>query len=41
MTGGAGLIDRDESVRGMIGVLESGAPLAGAWYDFAGKEIPW
>ncbi|PSC75715.1 NADH-dependent fumarate reductase [Micractinium conductrix] len=41
MTGGAGLIDKEESVRGMIGVLESGVELQGTFHDFAGKDIPW
>lgn len=30
-----------ESVRGMIGVLESGVELQGTWHDYAGKVIPW
>lgn len=41
MTGGAGLIDAETSVAGMIGVLESGRELQGAWHDFAGKPVPW
>jgi hypothetical protein len=41
MTGGAGLIGVEECALGMLGVLESGKPLNGKWYDFAGKEIPW
>lgn len=41
MTGGAGLIDVDASVGGMLRVLEGDAPLAGRWYAFDGKEIPW
>lgn len=36
-----GLIDTNESVSGMLAVLESGRPLNGKWYDFAGKEISW
>jgi hypothetical protein len=42
MTNGQGLIDVDESVSGLISVLEGNAgPLNGQWYDFAGKVIPW
>lgn len=41
MTGGAGLIDVDTSVAGMLSVLEGSKPLAGRWYAFDGKEIPW
>ncbi|GAB4820966.1 hypothetical protein N2152v2_008012 [Parachlorella kessleri] len=41
MTGGQGLIDVDESVSGLISVLESDRPLNGKWYAFDGKEIPW
>jgi hypothetical protein len=41
MTGGNGLMDASESVSGMLSVLESGSPLNGKWYDFAGKEVPW
>ena len=41
MTGGAGLIDVDVSVAGMLAVLEGAKPLAGRWYAFDGKEIPW
>ncbi len=41
MTGGAGLIDKDECVSGLISVLESGQPLNGRWFGFDGKEIPW
>ncbi|KIZ07283.1 short-chain dehydrogenase/reductase SDR [Monoraphidium neglectum] len=40
MTGGAGLIDVDASVGGMISVLET-RELSGRWYAFDGKEIPW
>ena len=38
---GNGLIDAQQSAEGLIGVLESGRPLNGKWYDFAGKAIPW
>jgi hypothetical protein len=41
MTGGAGLIDVDMSVGGMLKVLESGKDLAGNWYAWDGKVIPW
>ncbi|GBF89706.1 short-chain dehydrogenase [Raphidocelis subcapitata] len=41
MTGGAGLIDVDMSVGGMLSVLESGRQLQGRWYAWDGKEIPW
>jgi hypothetical protein len=41
MTGGAGLIDVDQSVSGMLSVLESGRQLQGRWYAWDGKEIPW
>jgi NAD(P)-dependent dehydrogenase (short-subunit alcohol dehydrogenase family) len=41
MVNNNGLIDTSESVSGMLAVLESGRPLNGCWYDFAGKEIPW
>jgi hypothetical protein len=41
MTGGQGLIDAQESVAGMLGVLESNKPLNGEWYDFKGEKIPW
>lgn len=41
MTGGQGLIDVQESVAGMLGVLESSKPLNGEWYDFKGEKIPW
>ncbi|KAL4444040.1 hypothetical protein ABPG75_011777 [Micractinium tetrahymenae] len=41
MTGGAGLIDAQTSVAGMIGVLESGVELQGAWHAWDGKVIPW
>jgi len=41
LAAGSGLIDAEQSVAGLISVLESGRPLNGHWYDFAGKEIPW
>ena len=41
MTGGQGLIDARTSVEGMLGVLESGRELQGAWHAFDGKPIPW
>mmetsp|Transcript_7833 Transcript_7833/g.26016 ORF Transcript_7833/g.26016 Transcript_7833/m.26016 type:complete len:282 (-) Transcript_7833:480-1325(-) len=42
MTEGRGLIDADESVAGMLSVLEGAhGPLNGEWYDYAGKSIPW
>eukprot|EP00741_Cyanophora_paradoxa_P003814 tig00000718_g3708.t1 len=42
MTSGQGLINPDESVRGLIGVIE-GLEYAdnGCWFDFKGVEIPW
>ncbi len=41
MTNGSGLVSAEESVAGMLAVLEGGAPLNGRWWDYAGKEIPW
>jgi len=41
MTGGNGLINVDQSVSGMLSVLESSRPLSGRWYAWDGKEIPW
>lgn len=41
MTAGNGLIDADESVRGMLDVLESGKPLHGEWYHTSGRHLPW
>jgi NAD(P)-dependent dehydrogenase (short-subunit alcohol dehydrogenase family) len=42
MTGGAGLIDVDESVKGMLAVLESkDKPLNGEWYHTSGRHLPW
>lgn len=40
MTNNNGLIDVDESVRGMINVLET-KELQGTWHAFDGKVIPW
>jgi len=40
MTSNYGLIDVDESVRGMINVLET-KDLQGTWHAFDGKVIPW
>ncbi|KAI3427133.1 hypothetical protein D9Q98_007070 [Chlorella vulgaris] len=45
MTGGKGLIDKQTSVSGMIGVLEDGAagklPLQGTWHDYKKETVPW
>lgn len=41
MTDQQGLINVDESVSGMLAVLEGDKPLNGHWYAFDGKEIPW
>lgn len=41
MTRFSGLIDVDESVAGMISVLESSLPLGGRWYDYKKESIPW
>lgn len=41
MTRNSGLIDVDQSVAGMIEVLESDLPLAGHWYDYKKESIPW
>lgn len=41
MTRFSGLIDVDESVSGMISVLESSLPLGGRWYDYKQESIPW
>lgn len=41
MTDGEGLINADESVSGMLSVLEGNKPLNGHFYAFDGKEIPW
>jgi len=40
MTNNYGLIDVDESVSGMINVLET-KELQGTWHAFDGKVIPW
>ena len=37
MTGGQGFLDVDESVQGMLKVLESGVPLNGEWCAFAAQ----
>lgn len=31
----------EDSVAGMIAVLESDKDLQGTWHDFTGKAIPW
>lgn len=41
MTSQNGLIDVDESVSGLVSVLESDMPLNGKWYDFKQEVIPW
>ena len=41
MTSQNGFIDVDESVSGLISVLESDMPLNGKWYDFKREAIPW
>ena len=41
MTSGAGLIDKEESVSGMLANLESGKPLNGEWYHSDGRHLPW
>lgn len=41
MTGGSGLCDADQSVEGMLGVLESGLPEAGGWIDWKRETVPW
>jgi len=41
MTGGQGLIDADQSVSGMLGVLEDGLPAAGGWMDWKREVVPW
>ena len=41
MTSQNGLIDVDESVSGMLAVLESGKPLNGEWYHTSGRHLPW
>lgn len=41
MTGFNGNINPDESVRGMLSVLEGNQDLGGNWYDFQGNAVPW
>ena len=41
MTKGNGLIDVDESVTGMLQVLESDVKLNGEWYHTSGRHLPW
>jgi NAD(P)-dependent dehydrogenase (short-subunit alcohol dehydrogenase family) len=41
MTNGNGYIDKEESVEGMLTVLESGVPLNGEWYHTSGRHLPW
>ena len=41
MTGGQGKLDVDESVAGMLKVLESGVKLNGEWYHSDGRHLPW
>lgn len=41
MTGGQGLIDADQSVAGMLSVLEDGLPEAGGWMDWKREIVPW
>ena len=41
MTDWEGLISIEESVTGLMAVLESGRELNGRWFDYAGKEIAW
>lgn len=42
MTEGRGLIDPDESARGLISVMEGAAgPINGLWYDYKLEPIPW
>jgi NAD(P)-dependent dehydrogenase (short-subunit alcohol dehydrogenase family) len=40
MTGGDGIIDVEESVGGMLEVLESGVKLNGEWYHSNGRHLP-
>lgn len=37
----AGLIDVDQSVKGLLSVLESDLPLNGQFYDYKHEAIPW
>jgi hypothetical protein len=41
MTGWNGLITAEQSVAGLIKVLESDLPLSGHWYDYKSEEIEW
>ena len=42
MTEGRGLIDADESARGLIAAMEGAfGEINGRWYDYKGDEIPW
>lgn len=41
MTSQAGLINVDQSVSGLLSVLESDLPLNGKWYDYKQEAIPW
>lgn len=41
MTAQNGLTDVDQSVSGLISVLESDLPLNGKWYDYKHEAIPW
>jgi NAD(P)-dependent dehydrogenase (short-subunit alcohol dehydrogenase family) len=45
MTNNSGLISAEESAKGMLSVLDSGASgemeLAGRWFDFKREEVPW
>jgi NAD(P)-dependent dehydrogenase (short-subunit alcohol dehydrogenase family) len=41
MTQGQGKLDVDESVAGMLKVLESGVKLNGEWYHADGRHLPW
>lgn len=41
MTGGQGLINTDQSVSGMLGLLEKDLPPAGGWVAWDGKVVPW
>jgi NAD(P)-dependent dehydrogenase (short-subunit alcohol dehydrogenase family) len=41
MTGGQGLIDADQSARGMLALLENDLPAVGGWMDYKGDVVPW
>lgn len=42
MTRGSGLIDAEESVRGLLNVIEAeGTNLSGRLFDYKHEEIPW